>query len=189
MIAPAIARLARFWWLLGLRGLLGVMFGVAALVWPGVTLAVLILFFGAYMFVDGAFALIAAIRFRHEREHWVMLLLEGLLGIAIGTITFLWPGLTALAWVYTIAAWAIVTGILELTSAFLLRRTLGPEIVLGLGGIVSIVFGIAMAALPLIGLFVWVIMTGAYAIAFGILLLVAAIRMRRVAKSPVAASV
>jgi uncharacterized membrane protein HdeD (DUF308 family) len=185
-----IAHVARFWWLLALRGLLGILVGVAALVWPGITLAVLIVFFGAYMFVDGLFALVAAVRFRHERERWVPLLLEALLGIAIGAVTFLWPGITALAWVFTIAAWALVTGVLELVAAFRIRGALGTEILLGLSGLVSIIFGIAMAALPLIGLVVWVIMIGAYAIAFGVLMIVAAFRLRSAAKtSPIAAPV
>jgi uncharacterized membrane protein HdeD (DUF308 family) len=183
-----IAQVARFWWLIALRGLLGILFGIAAITWPGLTLAVLILFFGAYMFVDGVFALIGAIRFRHERERWVPLLIEAILGIAIGAITFLWPGITALAWVFTIAAWAIVTGVLELIAAFRLRGAIGTEILLGLAGIVSIIFGIAMAALPLVGMVVWVLMIGIYAIAFGILLLIAGFRVRGLAKTPAAPS-
>jgi len=179
-----IAQVARYWWLIALRGVVGILFGIVAIAWPGITLAVLILFFGAYMFVDGVFALISAIRFRHERERWMMLLLEAVLGIAIGAVTFLWPGITALAWVFTIAAWAIVTGVLELIAAFRLRGALGTEILLGLSGIVSIVFGIAMAALPLIGLVVWVLLIGVYAIAFGILLLIAGFRVRGLAKTP-----
>jgi uncharacterized membrane protein HdeD (DUF308 family) len=150
---------------------------------------VLILFFGAYMFVDGIFALVGAIQFRHERERWAPLLLEAILGIAIGAVTFLWPGITALAWVFTIAAWAIVTGVLALVAAFRLRGALGTEILYGLSGIVSIIFGIAMAALPLVGLVVWVLIIGVYAIAFGIMLLVAAFRLRSGAKTPTAAPV
>lgn len=184
-----LAHVARYWWLFALRGVLGIAFGVLAIAWPGITLAVLILFFGAYMFVDGVFALAAAIQFRHDRERWVPLLLEAVLGIAIGAITFLWPGITALAWVFTIAGWAIVTGVLSLIAAFRMRGALGTEILYGLGGIVSIVFGIAMAALPLVGLVVWVLVTGVYAIIFGVMLLVAAFRLRTVAKTPTAAAV
>lgn len=179
-----VAQVARYWWLIALRGLFGIVFGILAIAWPGITLAVLILFFGAYMFVDGAFALAGAIRFRHQRERWVPLLLEAILGLAVGAVTFLWPGIAALAWVFTIAAWAMLTGILELIAAFRLRGALGTEILLGLSGIISIVFGLAMAALPLIGLVVWVLLIAAYAIAFGVLLLVAGFRLRSVAKAP-----
>jgi len=188
-MSETIAQVARLWWLVALRGLLGILFGIAAIAWPGITLAVLILFFGAYMFVDGVFALVAAIRFRHERERWVSLLIEAILGIAIGAVTFLWPGITALAWVFTIVAWAILTGVLELIAAFRLHGALGSEILLGLTGVVSIIFGLAMAALPLIGLVVWVLLIGSYAIAFGVLLLVAALRLRSAAKAPTAAPV
>jgi uncharacterized membrane protein HdeD (DUF308 family) len=186
-MSETVAQVARLWWLVALRGLLGILFGIAAIAWPGITLAVLILFFGAYMFVDGVFALVAAIRFRHERERWVSLLIEAILGIAIGAVTFLWPGITALAWVFTIAAWAILTGVLELIAAFRLRGALGSEILLGLTGVVSIIFGLAMAELPLIGLVVWVLLIGSYAIAFGVLLLVAALRLRSAAKAPATA--
>ncbi len=183
-----VAQVARYWWLIALRGLLGIVFGILAFAWPGITLAVLVLFFGAYMFVDGAFALAGAIRFRHQRERWGPLLLEAVLGLAVGAVTFLWPGLAALAWVYTIAVWAILTGLLELIGAFRLRGALGTEILLGLSGFVSILFGLVMAALPLIGLVVWVWMIGAYAIVFGVLLLVAGFRLRGAAKAPATAA-
>lgn len=172
-----MALVARNWWVLALRGLLGIAFGIVAIVWPGLTLAALVLFFGAYVFVDGVFALVAAIRFRHERERWVPLLLEAILGIAIGAVTFLWPGLTALAWAFVIAGWAIATGVLELVAAFRMRGSIGTEILFGLAGIVSILFGIAVAAMPLMGLVVWVLLIAAYSIAFGVLLLVAAFRL------------
>jgi uncharacterized membrane protein HdeD (DUF308 family) len=177
MIAP----ITRFWWLVALRGAVGILFGVVAIAWPGATLAALVLLFGAYMFVDGVLALAGAFRFRHDRDRWGALLLEGVLGIAIGAITFFSPGITALAWVFTIGAWAIVTGILEIAAAFRLKGALGTEILLGLSGIVSVLFGVAMMLLPLAGLIVWVLMIGVYAIVFGILLLVASIRLRAAA--------
>jgi uncharacterized membrane protein HdeD (DUF308 family) len=189
MIPAIIGNMARYWWLLAIRGVLGILFGIAAFAWPGITLAALVLFLGAYLFVDGVFALVAAVRFRHERERWVMLLVEGILGIAVGAITFLWPALTAIAWVFTIAAWAIVTGVLEIIAAFRMRGALGTEILFGLSGVVSIIFGLLMAAMPLVGLVVWVLLTGIYAIVFGILMLVAAFRLRAVAKAPTAAFV
>ncbi|BDE07505.1 hypothetical protein WPS_27810 [Vulcanimicrobium alpinum] len=92
-----VTHLAREWWIVALRGVLGILFGVVAFVWPGMTLLVLIALFGAYMFLDGVGALVQAKRFRHERERWPALLAEAALGIIIGVVTFFWPGVTALA--------------------------------------------------------------------------------------------
>lgn len=178
-----IDQVARYWWLIVLRGILGILFGIAAFALPGITLVVLVMFFGAYMFVDGVLALISAIRFRHERERWVMLLIEGILGIAVGALTFFYPGITALAWVYIIAGWAIVTGVLEIVAAAKLRGSLGTEVLLIVSGIVSLLLGLAFAVLPLIGMFVAVLMIGAYAIAFGVLLVVSGIRLRTLGAS------
>jgi uncharacterized membrane protein HdeD (DUF308 family) len=171
-------QLSRAWWLLALRGLIGIAFGIVAFLWTGITLLALVALFGAYMFVDGVFALVQAFRFRHERERWPMLLLEAVLGIAIGVLTFFWPGITALAWLYTIAAWAIVTGVLEIVLAIRLRKVIQGEFFIALTGILSIVLGIAMAALPLAGLVAWVWLIGSYSIVFGVLLIAAAFRLR-----------
>src|SRR5947209_15980748 len=130
--------LAREWWLVALRGALSIVFGIVAFAWPGMTLLALVIFFGAYMFVDGIVALAQAIRFRRDRERWPMLVLEGVLGIAVGIVTFLVPTITALAWLYTIAAWAVVTGILEIVLAIRLRREIKNEIFVALTGILSI---------------------------------------------------
>src|SRR5260370_31500170 len=145
-------QLGRAWWLVALRGALAIIFGLFAFFWPGVTLVVLIAFFGAYMFVDGLVALWQAVRFRHERERWPMLLLEAILGIAVGLVTYRWPGITALAWVFTIAFWAIITGVLEIATAIRLRSFFPNEIFLALTGFLSIAVGIVFVFLPLIGL-------------------------------------
>src|ERR1700738_4736117 len=105
--------LARNWWALALRGIIAVIFGLVALLMPGLTLFALIIVYGAYALVDGVFTIVAAVRAAGEHERWWVLLLEGLLGIAAGIIAFVWPGLTALVLLYIIAAWAIVTGVLE----------------------------------------------------------------------------
>jgi uncharacterized membrane protein HdeD (DUF308 family) len=173
-----VSTLSRAWWLVLLRGVLGILFGIGAFVWPGITLLVLVAFFGAYMFVDGVVALIAAIQFRHERERWPALLLEAVLGIAIGVVTFFWPAITAVAWIYTIAAWAIITGVLEIVAAIRLRKVIEHEWFLLLSGILSVVLGVVLAALPLAGLVAWVWLIGAYAIVFGVLLVGLAFRLR-----------
>lgn len=184
-----IEHVAKQWWLVALRGIVSILFGVAAFLLPGITLVVLILFFGAYMFVDGVIALVSAIRFRHERERWVALLVEGILGIAVGVVTYLWPGITALAWVFTIGAWAIVTGVLEIVAAVRLRAGVGAEVLLILTGIASIALGLAFAIFPLAGLLAWVWMIGAYAIVFGVLLLAFAFRLRHGLGKPTSSAV
>jgi len=117
-----ITRLTRKWWLLALRGLVAVLFGLAALVWPGVTLTALVLLFGAYALVDGLLSLIVSLLDRHEFDHGRVLLLKGLAGIAIGMLALLWPGVTAQSLFYLIAAWAILTGAFEVVAALDLRN-------------------------------------------------------------------
>ena len=138
--------LAGNWWTLLLRGIAAVLFGLAALFWPGPTLFVLIIFFGAYVLVDGIFALVAGIRGSRNRR-WV-LLAEGALGILAGLITFFWPGITALALLYVIAFWAIFTGVLEVVMAISLRREIENEGLMVLSGVLSVLFGLILAVLP-----------------------------------------
>jgi uncharacterized membrane protein HdeD (DUF308 family) len=172
--------LARYWWVVALRGALAVLFGVLALVWPGITLAALVLLFGGYALVDGVFALGNAFfgGARAEgRRPW--LILEGVVGIIVGILTFVWPGITALALLWVIAAWAIITGVLEIATAIRLRRELRGEWMLIASGVLSVIFGLILAVRPGPGAvaLVWVI--GIYAIIFGVSLLFLAFRLRR----------
>src|SRR4051794_25423120 len=139
-------RLTEHWWVFGLRGLAAVLFGILAFAWPGVTLAVLVLFWGAFALVDGVLALISA--FRTNNDHRWALLAEGILGIIAGVVTFLWPGLTALVLVYIIAAWALVTGVLEIVAAVRLRRVIEDEWWMILSGVASVIFGLVIAIAP-----------------------------------------
>ncbi|MFO0574530.1 MAG: HdeD family acid-resistance protein [Polyangia bacterium] len=163
------------WRALALRGALSIVFGVLALIWPGLTLATLVLLFGAYSLADGAFAIVAALR-RHARS-WP-LVVEGAVGIAAGLGAFLWPGLTALALVYLIAAWAVVTGALEIAAAVRLRRVIQGEWLLALSGVASIALGLLLMARPGLGALALVGLLAAYAIVFGGLLLGLALRLR-----------
>ncbi len=165
------------WEIIALRGVVSILFGIGAFAWPGITLFALVLLWGAYLLVDGIFAFTQALRLRHENV-WPMLATEGILGIAAGVFTLLWPGITAMVWLYLIAAWAIVTGVLEIAAAVRLRSVLSGEIFLLLTGVASIVLGIFMATTPLAGLLVWVWLVASYAVIFGILLLGLAFRMR-----------
>ena len=172
--------LARSWQSLALRGLAAVLFGLLTLVWPDVTLLVLVTLFGAYALVDGVAALVAAFRGPPEaRAHRGTLVLEGLLSVAAGIVAFVWPDITALALLYLIAAWAVVTGILEIVAAVALRRELENEWFLGLMGAASVLFGVLLFARPGAGALTVTWLIGAYAVAFGALLLALAWRLRR----------
>jgi uncharacterized membrane protein HdeD (DUF308 family) len=109
-----LTMLARNWWVVALRGLFAIVFGILAIVWPSLTLLVLITLFGAYALADGIFAVIAGIASYGRNERWWAMLLEGIAGIILGVLTFLWPGTTALVLVYFIAAWAMITGVFEI---------------------------------------------------------------------------
>jgi uncharacterized membrane protein HdeD (DUF308 family) len=171
--------LGRNWWALALRGVAAILLGILAFAWPGITLFVLVLFFGAYMLVDGIFAIVAAVRAAGEEDRWWLLLIEGILGVLAGLVAFFWPGLTALALLYFIAAWAIVTGIMEIVAAVRLRQEIEGEWALGLSGLLSVIFGVLLVVLPApAGLLSLVWLVGAYAVATGVLLLILAFRVR-----------
>jgi uncharacterized membrane protein HdeD (DUF308 family) len=171
--------LSRNWWALALRGLAAIVFGILAFVWPGITLWALILLFGAYMLVDGVFAIVAAVRVAGEAARWWLLLVEGILGVLAGIVAFVWPGLTALALLYFVAAWAIVTGIFEIVGAIRLRVEIEGEWALILGGALSVLFGVLLVVVgPGVGLLSLVWLIGVYAVAFGVLLLILAFRVR-----------
>ena len=170
--------LARHWWLFLLRGLISILFGVLAFVWPGITLASLVLVFGAFAFADGVFALVGALR-GGGREPWWLLILEGLVGIGIGIITVVSPGITALALLFYIAIWAIATGVLEIGSAIALRKEIEHEWLLGLSGLASVVFGVLLIARPGAGALTVLWLIGGYAIVFGVLLVMLSLKARR----------
>jgi uncharacterized membrane protein HdeD (DUF308 family) len=170
--------LARNWWVQALRGVAGILFGIGAFVWPGATLAALILVFGAYVFVDGIFALIAGIGMRRQLSLWWLVLLEGVAGIILGVLTFRSPDTTALVLLTFIAAWSIVTGIFEIATAVRLRKMIANEWLLILSGVVSIIFGALLIAQPGAGAISIVWLLGAYALLFGILTLMLAFRLR-----------
>lgn len=178
-------QLARHWWALALRGALAILFGVIAFLLPGITLYVLVLFFGAYALLDGICALVAAFRFGSRDERWWPLVIEGVCGIVAGVLTFLWPSITAVALIYLIAVWAILTGILEIAAAVHLRKVIEGEWLLGLTGVLSVLLGIFLILMPGAGLLAWIWMVGAYALLFGILLLVLAFRLRGLAHPPI----
>jgi uncharacterized membrane protein HdeD (DUF308 family) len=174
-----VALLARNWWLVALRGVAGIIFGILTFVMPGITLLTLVLLFGGYALVEGVLNVIAAVRGRRQEQRWWALLIEGLVSLAAGIVTFVLPGLTAVVLLYLIAAWAIITGVFELVAAIRLRHRITGEMWLALSGVASIVFGVLMAIFPGAGALAVVLWIGAYAIVFGALLLGLAFRLRR----------
>ena len=168
--------LVRNWWVVLLRGLAGIIFGLVTFLAPDISLTVLVLVFGAYALVDGVLAIVSAIRWRAEVDRWWVLLLEGLAGVAAGIVTFVWPGISALALLYVIAAWALVTGVLEIAAAIRLRKIITGEWLLALIGVASVALGIMLALFPGPGALALVIWIGA--IATGVLLVVLAFCLR-----------
>jgi uncharacterized membrane protein HdeD (DUF308 family) len=177
---------ARYWWALALRGVLGIIIGLIALFFPDVTLAALVLLFAAYMLVDGVLAIAAAVQAARRHERSWPLLLEGVADIAAGLIAFFWPAITLLVLVYVIGFWAIVSGILMIGSA--LRPPRRDEWLFVLAGILSMIFGGLILIAPVVGAVVLAWWFGAYAFAFGIVLLILAFRLRRPEHPEVVAS-
>jgi uncharacterized membrane protein HdeD (DUF308 family) len=175
--------LGRHWWVLALRGVAALLFGLLALLWPGITLFALVLVFGAYVLADGVLTLVAAVRGREapgdgpSGRGW--LVAEGLAGIAIGVLALAWPGITALAALWIIAAWAVVTGVLEIVAAVRLRRELRREWLLALSGVLSVVFGVLLVVWPAAGVLALITLIGVAALAIGITLVLFSFRMRR----------
>jgi uncharacterized membrane protein HdeD (DUF308 family) len=163
--------LAESWWLVGLRGILGIIFGLICLLNPTLAVQVFVILFAAYMLVDGVFAIFSGIKAARNGERWGLLIVEGVVDLAAGAVAVLWPAITLVALVWIIAIWAIVSGALMLGAAFGLNLDHGRWW-LALGGIASIIFGILLVIEPLIGAVVLTMWVGAYAIVFGVCLLV-----------------
>jgi uncharacterized membrane protein HdeD (DUF308 family) len=155
------------WWMLVVRGIAAILFGVVAIVWPGMSLLALVLLWGAYALIDGGTALGLAVKAGRAGGRWGWLFFEALVSIAAAAATAVWPGITALALLMLIAGWAVFTGIAEIAAAIELRHVIRGEWLLALGGILSIVFGVLMFLFPGAGALAVITLIGAYAIAFG----------------------
>ena len=180
--------LGRNWGWIVVRGVAAVIFGVLALLLPGITLAALVLVWGAYALADGILALIAAFRIRDRGRPFWALLIVGILGIAAGVLTFIWPGMTALLLLAFIGAWSLVMGVFQIIAAIRLRKAIEHEWLLGLSGLLSVIFGLLMLISPGAGALavLWVI--GAYAIVFGVLLIALGLKLRSQTHHPSLAS-
>src|SRR6266567_8391169 len=164
------------------RGIAAVLFGVITLVWPKLSLTALVLVFGVFAVISGITAVAAALRNTGE-QGWGLLLTQGILGILAGAIALVWPGITALAFLYLLAAWAILTGIMEIIAPLSFPMNGGRAVLSVLAGLVSIVFGVLIAAQPSSGLLAVVWLIGVYAIVFGIMYIVVYFESRSLTSS------
>ncbi len=172
------------WWAVVLRGAAAILFSIVVFTQPAISLAALVIAFGAYALADGILSLISAFR-RHGRDEarWY-LVLEGVIGIAAGVLTFFWPAISLMAFIYVIAARALITGVLEIIAAVRLRKVITNEVFLGLAGVASIALGVALIFAPAAGALALVLWLGAYALLFGVALVTLGFRLRSWSKEP-----
>ena len=173
---------AHSWWSLVLRGVIAILAGLLTFAVPGITVAALVILFGAYALMDGILNIVGAWRAAERHERWIPLLLEGFIGIAAAVVTAVWPGITALALVMIIAAWALVTGVLEILAAVRLRKYISGEWLLALSGVASILFGALLVIFPAAGALAIALWIGVYFVVFGVLLVSLGIRLRGYAR-------
>jgi uncharacterized membrane protein HdeD (DUF308 family) len=171
-----LSALSRNWWVTVLRGVVALALGFLAWARPEFFWGSLVLLFGVYAFVDGAFAIGAAVR-AESGNRWLHVL-EGVLGIAVGVFAFVYPGATGTAIVIVIGVWAVATGVLEIASAVRLREEIEDEILLAIGGAVSVVLGVALLARPRFGEVITTYLLGTYGIVFGVILVLLGLRLR-----------
>ena len=171
--------LARNWWFITLRGVFAIIFGIMALAWPGLTIALLIIMFGAYAIVDGVFAIISAITGAAPNQRWWAEIFWGLLGIAAGIVAFTAPGVTALTLLYVIAIWAIVRGVVEIIAAIHLRKHIANEGLLILAGVCSILFGGLLLARPGSGAIAVLWLIGTASIVIGVVMVMFSLRLKK----------
>jgi uncharacterized membrane protein HdeD (DUF308 family) len=177
LITAKNAVLADNWWALALRGLFAIVFGIIAFAMPAAAMLALVLIFGAYSIADGIFNIVLAVRGARSHGRWGLLLINGLLGIAIGIAAAIWPGITLLAFVFMVAAWALLSGGLMLGAALGLKISHGRWFLV-FGALVSLLYGFLLFASPLIGALVLTWWVGAYSLVLGVTLIVLAFRLR-----------
>jgi uncharacterized membrane protein HdeD (DUF308 family) len=167
------------WWAVVLRGVAAIVFGILAFTVPKASLLALVLVWGAYAVVDGVLSMVLAAQRGRAGLRWGWFLVEGIVGVAAGLFTFIWPAFTASVLVFVIAAWAILTGIAEVGAAIRLRQLITHEWLMAAGGLLSIVFGVLLMVYPRTGAVAIMWLIGAYAIVFGILLVGLGLRLNR----------
>lgn len=176
------AALGRNWWLLLVRGLVAIVFALLTWAQPGVSLAALVLVFGIYVLADGLLGVWSAIAKRRDNRHWWLLLLWGLVGIVVGVMTFIMPGITGLVLLMYIAAWAVITGVLQIVAAIRLRKEIKGEWLMILSGLVSVAFGVLLFLQPGAGALAVAWIIAAYGFIFGVLMVLLAFKVRKLGR-------
>ncbi|MEJ1932174.1 HdeD family acid-resistance protein [Nostoc sp. NIES-2111] len=171
-------RLARNWWTVALRGAIAIIFGLVALCWPTLTLASLVYLFASFWLVGGILLAIAAFQERLQNIHSRLLLVEGIIGLAVGAIAFISPGIAGFVLLYLIAIWAIGTGLFELIASLQLQQTIENKWLPAIAGIVSIIFGLILIIWPVAQALTFLWLIAAYNVLFGMLLLILGLRLR-----------
>jgi uncharacterized membrane protein HdeD (DUF308 family) len=166
------------WWSLVIRGSAAILFGLLSIAWPGVTVGALVLLFGVYALIDGIVALAGIRKASAEHQRWGALVVEGIVGILAALATFAWPAITAVVLIYMIAAWALITGVLEIAAAIQLRQHVSGELLLALAGLASIAFGVLLMIFPLTGALLLAVWLGVYCLFFGVTLILLGLRLR-----------
>ncbi|HXJ83859.1 MAG TPA: DUF308 domain-containing protein [Candidatus Methylomirabilis sp.] len=171
--------MGRNWWILGIRGVVAILFGLYALLAPWRALATLILVFGVCVLLEGILSIVAAVRVHEHHQRSLPIMIEGVVCLIVGLIALVYPDAAALGWLYLVSTFAVVSGILHMAGAIQLRKQFAGEWVLILNGALTTLFGIFMILLPLAGLLSLIWILGAYSLFFGVLLLAVALKLRR----------
>jgi uncharacterized membrane protein HdeD (DUF308 family) len=175
--------ICRRWWVLLIRGLAAIALGICAIVWPGITLVVLVFLFAAFTIVDGVAGIMLGIRGEADGTVWWTMVVLGALAIVAGIVAFAWPGLTLLVLLTIVGVSAIIRGVFEIVAAIRLRKVIDDEWILGLSGAMSILFGGLILWRPDVGLLAIALLIGAYMLALGILAVALSLRLRRMGQS------
>lgn len=178
MPRPMLYALADRWWLFLMRGIAALVFGILALIWPGVTLVTLVLLYGVFALIDGAIAIVGAIRGSEDSSRW-WLAIVGLVSIAAGAFALLWPGISSLVFVLCVAVWSIAIGLMQIVGAISMRHEIDDGWLLVASGALSVIFGGLLLSRPGAGAVALVFVIAAYAIAYGIMLILLAFRLRK----------
>jgi uncharacterized membrane protein HdeD (DUF308 family) len=175
----AVLLLAQLWWASILRGVLGILFGVVVILFPGIGLLAVVALFAAWALVGGVQSLLGAWRSRGQKEWWVGIL-EGLIGIAAAVVAILLPAAASLALLFVVAGWAIAIGVLQIWMAIRLRERITGEVWMGLSGVISILFGLLLVIFPGTGILSVLFLVGIFSILMGVAMLLLGLRLRRI---------
>ena len=160
------------WWLLALRGLFAILFGIVILAWPALTIEILVIIYGVFALVGGILSMIIGLFSIGKNSNWWLMFLEGVLGFIVGGIVLKWPAMSLLLLIIIIALWAIISGIAQIITAFFVRQQIKNEWLMALSGLISLLFGLLLFSWPISGIIVLSWLIGFYALLLGIFLIV-----------------